>query len=177
MYADGLGCAVRLTPVSGESWQREIYGSHYTPREAAERFISWLLSSTCPREAAFNVYDFAYSKGVRMYTSSIHTSLDIALSNESTQCYNRAIKNIAMLIISACETCVSLTTHEENIYIIGAGTRRGVATCNYLKFYSLSLERCPWPGFSRRTILTLSRSPRSFSLWPSFRRALLWSIK
>lgn len=55
-----------------------------------------------------------------MYTSSIHTALDIALSNESTQRYNRAIKNIALLITSARETWDSFTTHEENIYIIGA---------------------------------------------------------
>lgn len=55
-----------------------------------------------------------------MYTSSIHTALDIALSNESTQSYNRAIKNIALLIASARETWGSFTTHEENIYIIGA---------------------------------------------------------
>lgn len=55
-----------------------------------------------------------------MYTSSIHTALDIALSNESTKSYNRAIKDIAELIASARETWGSLTTHEENIYIIGA---------------------------------------------------------
>lgn len=42
-----------------------------------------------------------------MCTSSIHT-------------YNQAIKNIALLIASARETCYSLTTHEENVYIIGA---------------------------------------------------------
>lgn len=24
LYADGVGCAVRFTPVSGESWQRDI---------------------------------------------------------------------------------------------------------------------------------------------------------
>ena len=66
MYADGLGCAVRFTPVSGDSWQREIYSGVYTPREAAERFVSWLLDSTCQREAAFNVYDFAYSQGIRL---------------------------------------------------------------------------------------------------------------
>lgn len=93
-----------------------------------------------------------------MYTSSIHTALDIALSNESTQSYNRAIKNIALLIESMRETSDSIKTHEENIYIIGAsqalmvvfdknpdeverysngcsgvGTLRGVVTCNYLK--------------------------------------------
>ena len=66
VYADGVGCAVRLTPVSGESWQREIYSGRYTPREAAERFISWLLGSTCAREAAFSVYDFAYEQGIRL---------------------------------------------------------------------------------------------------------------
>lgn len=55
-----------------------------------------------------------------MYTRSINTALDIALSNESTQSYNRAIKDIALLITSARETCDLLTTHEENIYIIGA---------------------------------------------------------
>ena len=66
VYADGLGCAVRFTPVSGESWQREIYTGRYTPREAAEKFINWLLSSTCPLEAAFDVYDFAYSQGIRL---------------------------------------------------------------------------------------------------------------
>lgn len=55
-----------------------------------------------------------------MYTSSIHTAFDIALSNESTKSYNRAIKDIAMLIASARETCGSITTHEENVYIIGA---------------------------------------------------------
>lgn len=55
-----------------------------------------------------------------MYTSSIHTALDIALSNESTQSYNRAIKNIAQLIESARETWGLFTTHEENMYIIGA---------------------------------------------------------
>lgn len=55
-----------------------------------------------------------------MYTRSIHTALDIALSNESTQSYNRAIKNIALLIISSRETWDSFTTHDENIYIIGA---------------------------------------------------------
>lgn len=55
-----------------------------------------------------------------MYTSSIHTALDIALSNESTRIYNRAIKNIALLITSDRETYGSFTTHEENIYIIGA---------------------------------------------------------
>ena len=54
------------------------------------------------------------------YTSSIHTDLDIALRNESTQSYNRAIKNIAQLIKSARETWGSLTTHDENMYIIGA---------------------------------------------------------
>lgn len=64
MYADGIGCAVRLTPVSGESWQREIYSGRYTPRKAAERFVNWLLSSTCPREAAFDVCEFAYSQGI-----------------------------------------------------------------------------------------------------------------
>lgn len=37
---DGLGCAVR--------------------------FINWLLSSTCPLEVAFDVYDFAYSQGIRL---------------------------------------------------------------------------------------------------------------
>ena len=66
VYADGLGCAVRFTLVSGEAWQREIYTGRYTPREAAEKFINWLLSSTCPREAAFDVYDFAYSQGIRL---------------------------------------------------------------------------------------------------------------
>ena len=66
MYADGLGCAVRFTPVSGGTWQREIYNGVYTPREAATRFVSWLLSSTCPHEAAFDVYDFAYSQGIRL---------------------------------------------------------------------------------------------------------------
>ena len=55
-----------------------------------------------------------------MSMSSIHTALDIALSNESTQSYNRAIKNIALLIESMRETSDSITTHEENIYIIGA---------------------------------------------------------
>lgn len=55
-----------------------------------------------------------------MYTSSIHTALDIALSNESTQSYNRAIKNIAQLIESMRETSDSIKTHDENIYIIGA---------------------------------------------------------
>lgn len=55
-----------------------------------------------------------------MYTSSVHTALDIALSNESTQSYNRAIKDIALLIVSARENWVSPTTHEENMYIIGA---------------------------------------------------------
>ena len=55
-----------------------------------------------------------------MYTSSIHTALDIALSNESTQSYNRAIKNIALLIESMRETSDSIKTHDENIYIIGA---------------------------------------------------------
>ena len=38
----------------------------FTPREAAERFISWLLGSTCAREAAFSVYDFAYEQGIRL---------------------------------------------------------------------------------------------------------------
>lgn len=66
MYADGLGCAVRFTPVSGGSWQREIYTGVHTPREAAELFVSWLLSSTCQREAAFDVYDYAYSQGIRL---------------------------------------------------------------------------------------------------------------
>lgn len=55
-----------------------------------------------------------------MYTSSIHTALDIALSNESTRIYSRSIKNIALLITSDRENCGSFTTHEENIYIIGA---------------------------------------------------------
>ena len=32
MYADGVGCAVRFTPVSGESWQREIYAGRHTAR-------------------------------------------------------------------------------------------------------------------------------------------------
>ena len=66
MYADGVGCAVRFTPVSGDSWQREIYAGRHTPREAAELFVNWLLSSTCSREAAFDVYDFAYSQGIRL---------------------------------------------------------------------------------------------------------------
>ena len=66
LYADGIGCAVRFTPVNGETWQREIYGGRHTPREAATLFVNWLLSSTCPREAAFNVYDFAYSQGIRL---------------------------------------------------------------------------------------------------------------
>lgn len=65
-YADGLGCAVRFTPVSGETWQREIYIGRYTPREAAAKFVKWLLLSTCPREAAFSVYDFAYQQGIRL---------------------------------------------------------------------------------------------------------------
>lgn len=30
MYADGVGCAVRFTPVSGGSWQREIYAGRHT---------------------------------------------------------------------------------------------------------------------------------------------------
>lgn len=55
-----------------------------------------------------------------MYTSSIHNALDIALSNESTRIYNRAIENIALLITSDRENVGSFTTHEENIYIIGA---------------------------------------------------------
>lgn len=55
-----------------------------------------------------------------MYTSSIHTALDIALSNESTQSYNRAIKDIALLIESMRETSNSIKTHDENVYIIGA---------------------------------------------------------
>lgn len=55
-----------------------------------------------------------------MYTESIHTALDIALSNESTQSYNRAIKNIALPITSARENCGLITTHDENMYIIGA---------------------------------------------------------
>lgn len=55
-----------------------------------------------------------------MYTRSINTAFDIALCNESTKSYNRSIKNIALLITSARETCDSITTHEENIYIIGA---------------------------------------------------------
>lgn len=55
-----------------------------------------------------------------MYTTSIHTALDIALSNESTQSYNRAINNIALLIESMRETSDSIKTHDENIYIIGA---------------------------------------------------------
>ena len=42
------------------------YTGVHTPREAAELFVSWLLSSTCPREAAFDVYDFAYSQGIRL---------------------------------------------------------------------------------------------------------------
>lgn len=33
-----------------------------------------------------------------MYTTSIHTALDIALSNGSTQSYNRAIKNIVQAL-------------------------------------------------------------------------------
>lgn len=41
-----------------------------------------------------------------MYTRSIHTALDIALSNESTQSYNRAIKNI--YIIGASQAIMSV---------------------------------------------------------------------
>lgn len=66
MYADGVGCAVRFTPISGESWQREIYDGRFTPREAAERFVSWLILSSCPREAAFSVWDYAYEQGIRL---------------------------------------------------------------------------------------------------------------
>lgn len=66
VYVDGIGCAVRFTPVSGENWQREIYTGRFTPREAAERFVSWLLSSSCPREAAFSVWDYAYEQGIRL---------------------------------------------------------------------------------------------------------------
>lgn len=55
-----------------------------------------------------------------MYTSQIHTAFDIALSNESTRIYNRSIKNIALLITSDRENLGSFSTHEENIYIIGA---------------------------------------------------------
>lgn len=65
-YGDGVGYAVRFTPVSGESWQREIYDGRYTPRVAAEKFVSWLLESSCPREAAFNVFDYAYDQGIRL---------------------------------------------------------------------------------------------------------------
>lgn len=65
MYADGVGCAVRFTPVSGASWQREIYDGRYTPRVAAEKFVSWLLSSSCPHEFAFAVWEFAYEQGIR----------------------------------------------------------------------------------------------------------------
>ncbi len=66
MYTDGLGCAVRFTPVSGESWQREIYVGRFTPREAAERFVSWLISSSCPQEAAYSVLSYAYEQGIRL---------------------------------------------------------------------------------------------------------------
>lgn len=48
------------------------------------------------------------------------SALDIALSKESTQSYNRAIKDIALLIESMRETSDSIKTHDENIYIIGA---------------------------------------------------------
>jgi hypothetical protein len=33
---DGLGCAVRFTPVSGESWQREIYWPLHSARSGGE---------------------------------------------------------------------------------------------------------------------------------------------
>ena len=64
VYADGLGCAVRHTPISGGSWQRELYTGRFTPREAAIKFRAWLLDSTCPREAAWAVADFAAAQGV-----------------------------------------------------------------------------------------------------------------
>lgn len=39
----------------------------FTPRaKLPSVFVNWLLSSTCPREAAFDVYDFAYSQGIRL---------------------------------------------------------------------------------------------------------------
>lgn len=64
VYADGLGCAVRQTPISVESWQRELYVGRFTPREAASKFLAWLLGSTCPREVAWAVADFAAAQGV-----------------------------------------------------------------------------------------------------------------
>lgn len=65
LYADGVGCAVRFTPVSGESWQRDTMDV-FTPREAAERFVSWLISSSCPQEDAHSVLSYAYAQGIRL---------------------------------------------------------------------------------------------------------------
>lgn len=71
MYANAAGCDVYFTPVSGGSWLREIhygripYGED-TPRGAAERFVYWLLTSSCPRDAAHDVCSFAYAQGIRL---------------------------------------------------------------------------------------------------------------
>lgn len=64
-YGDAFGNAVRLKKVD-TGGERELYCGRYTPRIAAEKFITWLFSSTCPREYAFDVYDYAYNQGIRL---------------------------------------------------------------------------------------------------------------